>query len=116
MAKVAVENLDYRRFLKLYDSDNTFFFLDPPYLDAAPVTYDGWNRDQMTEFRDAVKSLKGSWVITVDDSEFNRELFSDCRIESVQSRNGVVNHATNPDATFGEIIITPRSKPRPSAS
>lgn len=105
MAQVAVENLDYKRFLELYDSPATFFFLDPPYLDAAPVAYAGWTRDQLQDFRGRVMSLKGKWIITVDDSEFNRDLFSDCQIEAVVSRNGCVNNRTSPQAKFGELII-----------
>lgn len=107
MAKVAVENLDYWRFMKLYDSPATFFFIDPPYLDAAPVAYAGWTREQMSEFRDRVREVKGQWIITIDDSEFNRDLFADCQITAVSTPNGCVNHRTSSDSRFGEIIIRP---------
>jgi DNA adenine methylase len=107
MESVQIENIDYRRFLRLYDSPATFFFLDPPYLDAAPTTYDGWNREQMTEFRDAVFQLQGKWLVTIDDSPFNRELFAGCQIETAESANGCVNTRLNPGAKFREIIIRP---------
>lgn len=106
MERVTIENLDYRRFMKLYDSAETFFFLDPPYLDAKPKAYAGWNRDQMREFRDFVHTLKGSWIITIDDSEYNRELFAGCQIDSISLRNGCVITRSEVQE-FGEIIIRP---------
>jgi len=104
---VGVENLTWQRCLDYYDSKETFFFLDPPYLHAAPVAYDGWQEDQMTEFRDRVDALKGKWMITVDDSEFNRSLWKHCQLRAVTTRNGCVNNRHAPEARFGELIITP---------
>lgn len=108
MDKVSVENLPYDRCLKLYDAPTTFFFVDPPYLHARPKNYAGWNEDQMTGLRENLDGLEAGWLLTVDDSPFNRRLFKGCRIEAVQTRNGCVNHAYKPNATFGELIISPR--------
>jgi DNA adenine methylase len=108
MDRVIVENLPYDRCLKLYDAATTFFFLDPPYLHAKPKNYAGWNENQMEELRGNLAGLKGRWLLTVDDSAFNRRLFRDCRISRVTTRNGTVNHRLQPQATFGELIISPK--------
>jgi DNA adenine methylase len=34
LRRVAVENLDFREILKRYDKEDTFFYLDPPYLNV----------------------------------------------------------------------------------
>jgi len=104
---VGVENLTWQRCLDYYDSKETFFFLDPPYLHASPVAYPGWEEAQMTEFRDRVDALNGSWMITVDDSEFNRSLWKHRRLREVTTHNGCVNARHAKGTRFGELIITP---------
>jgi DNA adenine methylase len=106
--KVVVENLPYERCFQNYDSKDTFHFIDPPYLHSSTKAYRGWDETDMRTFRKHVEKLKGQFIITLDDSRFNRELFSDCKIESVVSKNRLGNNRTNPELTFGELIITPK--------
>lgn len=106
MDKVIVENLPYQRFLNLYDTKNTFFFLDPPYVNADPHAYRGWTENEMREFRECVSKLKAKWIVTVDDSKLNRELFRDCKLQEVRTKNGCTNNRTHSEVTFGELIIT----------
>ena len=85
----------------------TFFFLDPPNLNAKPDAYAGWAEDELRTFRSRVEKLQGCWIVTLDDSPFNRELFTGCRVMSVQTKIVCVNNRELPDRHFGEIIITP---------
>jgi DNA adenine methylase len=91
-----------------YDSPETFFFLDPPYVNAPTDAYEGWSEEQMKEFRGRVGKLKGKWLATVDDSDFNRKLFSGCAINPVSSQNRLCNNRTHSSVRFGELIITPK--------
>jgi DNA adenine methylase len=104
---VVIEHLDYERCMALYDSANSFFFLDPPYLNARPDAYDGWNEEQITTFAARVRALKGQWIVTLDDSEVTRAAFSGCAIKSIETRNGLVNHGVTKGCKFKEIIVTP---------
>lgn len=103
--RVVIENLPWERVLKNYDSPAAFFFMDPPYLHADTKAYAGWTEAQMTEFAWAVFRLKGHYLITVDDSPFNRDLFKRCKMEAVVSKNRLANNRTDADLTFGELII-----------
>jgi DNA adenine methylase len=105
MDRVAVENLSYERCMKLYDAKETFFFIDPPYLNSDPGTYEGWNEEQVTQLREVIMDLKGQWLLTIDDSRFNRDLFKGCQIKPIKTMNGGVNNAKIPGAQFGELII-----------
>jgi len=107
---VAVEHLPYDRCIKLYDSEDSFFFLDPPYVGASPTAYEGWTEGEMRIFRERVRDIKGKWLVTVNDSPFTRELFSDCELIAVETHNQLTNQRISPDATFGELIIRPREK------
>jgi DNA adenine methylase len=102
---VTVERLPYDRCLSLYDSADSFFFLDPPYLNAKNSAYDAFDEKQMREFRDRVDALKGKWLVTVDDSEFNRGLFKGRKMETSESVSGCINQAKS-DKKFRELIIT----------
>jgi DNA adenine methylase len=105
---VIIENLPYDRFLKLYDKPEAFFFFDPPYINAPTGAYDGWTEKDAVEFRKNLRRLKANWLVTINDCELTRDLFADCKVESVVSKNGCVNNALKPKATFGELIITPK--------
>lgn len=105
---VVIENLPYDRCMRLYDSPDTFFFVDPPYLEAKVEAYKGWHREDLVQFKRSLVKLQGRWVVTLDGSEFNRELFKDCKIETVTTRNRLVNSRTHSKQTFDEIIITPK--------
>jgi DNA adenine methylase len=108
MNKVVVENLPYERCLDNYDSKDSFHFMDPPYLNAETVAYRGWTEKEMRGFRKRVEKLKGRWLVTVDDSPLNRDLFSDCTLEPVRTHNGLCNKRTHGDVQFGELLITPK--------
>ncbi len=103
---VVIENVPYERCFALYDSPDSFFFLDPPYLHATPDAYAGWTEPEMEKFHAGVSKLKGRWLVTVDDSPFNRSLFSGCNIRAVQTRNGCCNNRLRSGQKFGELIIT----------
>lgn len=102
--RVVVENVSYERCLSLYDSPETFFFIDPPYLNSKIDAYDGWGETQISDLASRVALLKGQWVVTLDDSPFNREVFRGYHIESVESRNGTAN-VLKSDSRMKEIIV-----------
>ena len=106
--KVVVENLPYERCLANYDSKDSFIFMDPPYLNSSTAAYKGWSAEEMKKFRRHVEKLKGKWLITVDDSPLNRDLFSDCNIESFSTQNRLCNVRTHSKLKFGELIIEPK--------
>jgi DNA adenine methylase len=89
--RVVIENVSYERCLSLYDSPETFFFIDPPYLNSKADAYAGWTEAQIRDLAARVAGLAGQWVVTLDDSAFNREVFKGYKIDSVESRNGTAN-------------------------
>ena len=105
--KVVVECLDWMRCVDLYDSENTLFFLDPPYLGSTIRAYAGWTEEQMTALRDVLRRLKGRWILTVDASKFCHSLFSEWNCRTVETPNKAVNLRTHGHVTMRELIITP---------
>lgn len=103
---VVVEHVSYDRCLKLYDSAETCFFIDPPYLNHTAGAYAPWTEDDVINLRKRLDRLQGQFILTIDDSPFNRKTFGDLRLRAVQTRNGACNTRTKPGAKFGELIIT----------
>lgn len=105
MSSVAIEHMDYRRLLKIYDHPQNLFFLDPPYLNCDIANYSGWTEIDMAHFHAAVTGLAGRWIVTVDSSEFNQSLWRGHDVHLVTSANGVGNRGKSPGRTFGEMIV-----------
>ena len=79
---VIIENKDYRKIIKKYDSKKSFFFLDPPYQNSKQLYKHG--DFDLVEFSETVKQIKGKVMITLNDSMNVRELFKDYRIVKVK--------------------------------
>lgn len=105
--RVSVEHLDWQRCIALYDCPEAQFFLDPPYLHAQTRIYRGWAEADMRGLSDVLDSLKGTWILTVDDSTYNRRLFARHEITPVKTANGLAKNEGE-GKTFGELIIRPR--------
>jgi DNA adenine methylase len=106
--KVSIENLSYERLFALYDAPDALWFLDPPYLNSKAAGYAGWDEAQMREFHQRTEALAGDFIVTVDDSPLNRELWAAHEVAPVATRNGCVNQRTHGGGTFGELVIRRR--------
>ncbi len=105
--KVTVECLDWERCVRLYDSPETFFFIDPPYLNSNIRAYAGWTEDQMRHLAAVLSTLQGKWLLTVDGSKFCQKLFAKWTCRLVQTANHAGNNRLTPSATFSELFVTP---------
>jgi len=78
LRNVAIESVDFRECLRLYDSPHTFFFLDPPYFGTPQSSYS-------TEFLDKdhydlaqiLRKVKGRWMLIHKDHPIIRMFYSD---------------------------------------
>jgi DNA adenine methylase len=77
---VRIYNQDYKEIIKEYDAENAFFFLDPPYENNSKYKHSTIN---YTELRDELKNIKGKFLLTLNDSENIREIFSNYNIKEV---------------------------------
>lgn len=104
---VVIENVPYDRCLDNYDSKDSFFFLDPPYVGSEVGAYESWTDKQVRGLRRRLEKVKGRWLLTLNESESNRALFADCTVEPVATLSHRSNQRIARGRTFGELIITP---------
>ena len=64
MRKVTIENYDVLKVMKAYDSEDAFFYLDPPYVSANQGHYAGYTEEQFIELLDACVNLKGKFLLS----------------------------------------------------
>jgi len=104
--RTTIENRSWEKIFKLYDSPATFFFLDPPYLDAGGDAYAAWTEGTLKEFAAAVRALRGAWMVTFQDCEQIRRAFAGCKIKAVERANGIGNNTGKTGRVYREVIIT----------
>lgn len=82
-------NLDYLEILDRYDSDETFFMIDPPYnISDVNRYYRGncleFNHEQL---RERLKNIKGKWIVRYNNEPLTAELYVDTRVLFTTSKN-----------------------------
>ena len=102
LTRVVIERLDYAEFIKRYDRDYTFFYLDPPYYGKEHYYGPGFERADFQRLRDLLASSQAQWLLSINDTPEIRQLFADFIIEPVQ-----VRYSTGRSTTGGypELLI-----------
>ncbi|MFZ8811934.1 MAG: DNA adenine methylase [Pyrobaculum sp.] len=73
---VVIENLDFRDVIKKYDSENTVFYLDPPFVGRDAETYDiKFTVSDLREMALILTQIRGAFLLKLDRETY--ELISD---------------------------------------
>lgn len=87
LARVTIENHPYHDLIPRVDRPDTFFYIDPPYYNCEDYYgKDLFERADFERLRDVLLSLKGKFLMSINDVPAIRELFADFKIEQVQTR------------------------------
>jgi DNA adenine methylase len=103
---ITLSNDDCVKFLEDHpQTDDTLVYADPPYYIPTYVYgKDGDMHEGFDHIRFATELKKRSdWILSYNDCAYVRELYSDCKIESVRWSYGM---SIKPSS---EIVITPRT-------
>lgn len=105
-----ITNLDYEELVKK-DGENVFIFLDPPYFSATKSALYGKNGNlhksfDHKQFAETMRNCKHKWLITYDDSEYIRELFSFANIIPWDLTYGMRNVTKDSDQKGKELFIS----------
>ena len=78
-------NEDYKYILKKFDGKNSFFYLDPPYENCKRL-YEN-EKFNFEELRDVLKEVKGKFLLSINSSEYIKELFKEFFIEEIDAKS-----------------------------
>ena len=85
LSGVTIERLPYADFVARYDTPNTLFFLDPPYLGCeADYGPDVFSAADFAALRDLLASIQGRFLMTINDRPETRAMFAGFVIEPVE--------------------------------
>jgi DNA adenine methylase len=84
--KVTVENLGYEDCLRRYDSANTAFYLDPPYVGTERYYGGDFGPADHERLRDVLAGLQGRWLASYNDCAEVRALYDGYNVEEVGAR------------------------------
>jgi DNA adenine methylase len=106
LENVKIYNTDYMEMINKYDSENSFFFIDPPYECCAKR----WGYAQPKDFdfillRERLKKLKGKFLLTLNDSENIRNIFSEFDIIPFIAKSRRLNIEKTKQTTRNEVFI-----------
>lgn len=103
---VVIENRNYDALIKLYDSAETLFYLDPPYHGTEKYYKNNgsvFTEENHIHLRDILKGIKGKFILSYNDDEFVRALYEDFEIMGIE-RNNVLSSFDN-STKYNEVII-----------
>ncbi|MCD4746606.1 MAG: DNA adenine methylase [Bacteroidales bacterium] len=107
---VLITNLDYQQVIET-KGENVFIFLDPPYYSATKSALYGKNGNlhktfDHERFAEVLKNTKHKWLITYDDSEYIKNLFSFANINEWNLTYGMRNVGKNGNQSGKELFIS----------
>jgi len=105
LQKVTIENKSFENIFKIYDSPETFYYLDSPYRNTKQYAVGKFTDEQYSELADCCKRSEGKWLYTINDDEYIRELFKDFNIMDHKVYYSVCK-TQNGRQDFKELIIT----------
>lgn len=103
LSGVVIECLPWQDIIRRYDKAETLFYLDPPYWGNEKDYKAPFSRDQFEQMADMLASIKGRFILSLNDRPEVREMFKAFQIRGVN-----VNYTINPHAAVkrGEVLIS----------
>lgn len=103
--RVVIECLPWQAVIDRYDTDGTLFYLDPPYYGSESYYQAAFCRDEFTEMADRLRTLKGRFILSLNDCPEVREIFSNFDVEKVAVPYSLTRQ-THCRGERGELIIS----------
>ena len=69
LSRTQIENMDAVRIIELRDRPNTFFYVDPPYIDSAQGHYAGYTHIHYNQLLSTLANLQGKFLLSSYPSE-----------------------------------------------
>ena len=70
-----IERLDFREIIRRYDSENSFFYLDPPYHNITDLYDDNLKDEDYIDIKKSLDRIKGKYLLNINEDEFVLQLF-----------------------------------------
>ena len=103
LKSTVIENKDFEGLIKTYDRERALFYLDPPYYEAEKYYNGAFGSEDHLRLKNRLDCIKGKFVLSYNDCDFIRQLYSDYNIIEVDRQNSLV--AKTSSERYKELII-----------
>jgi DNA adenine methylase len=104
LAGVVIERLPYGEFIARYDRDYTLFYIDPPYFGSErDYGRDMFTRDDFERLAAQLATIKGRFILSINDAPEIRRVFARFAIEAVRTTYSV---GSGKPKAARELIVT----------
>ncbi|MDP4152578.1 MAG: DNA adenine methylase [Bacillota bacterium] len=104
LKSVVIENKDFESLIKVYDRPGALFYLDPPYFGTEKYYDNAFTEADHRRLCEALKGIKGRFILSYNDCEFIRELYKGFNVEAID-RSSNLTGKSKPGERFNELII-----------
>lgn len=109
LSGVVIERLPWDAFIDRYDHAGTLFYLDPPYYGCEnDYGKDVFSRTDFIRIAEKLKSIKGRFIVSLNDRAEVREIFTDFRVCDVPLTYTIAGGEGKP---VSEVIIMDNKQP-----
>ena len=103
--KVTIGNMSFEEIIERYDKKDTLFYLDPPYYGAEKYYQERFLEENHIKLAEMLKGIEGKFILSYNDCEYIRELYSQFNVEGVERLNNLGTKYKNDDRKYRELII-----------
>lgn len=109
LAGVVIERLHFAEFIDRYDTEETLFYLDPPYFGGETDYGKGvFFRDDFVLLADQLREIRGRFILSINDTPEIREAFAGFTLQEVDTTYTLASEGSK---VAKELIITPAITP-----
>ena len=105
LKRATIENLSYEKLIKEYDSEDSLFYLDPPYVGTENYykTAGGFSKQDHQTLAEILRSIKGKFMLSYNDCELVRELYRGFNMKELKISYSLNNAAERKNSK--ELLI-----------
>ena len=104
LRETVIENKDFESLIKQYDRYESFFYLDPPYVETEGHYLVEFPKEDHVRLYNTLKEIKGKFLLSYNDCEFVKELYKDYTIVE-HTRSNPLAHRYDSGSQFKELLI-----------
>lgn len=105
LSSVIIENMSFEKLIERYDKKDALFYLDPPYYGSEKYYQIQFSEDNHKMLAEMLKNIKGKFLLSYNDCEFVRKLYSQFNVEAVKRGSNLKEGCTGKDKDYYELII-----------
>ena len=109
LRRVRIEQRDFADMIQRFDSPETFFYLDPPYVHFKPIArYEPLSPERRQQLFTLLANTKGTFLMSFDDCEEVRSLakLHGMKVGVVKTRYGMAQTAASKSEPVTEVLIS----------